>query len=157
MKYISVNKLSDFEFHDAEFALEVFDNKCLRVKANYLNIHKDADQNQYTTDMEISLAYITFEELNLLSYETGVAWKQNEHGEFYPVEPQIILTDKYAHARFLEQLKNRITVFDLGEKDSNTYFIDAMSKDPFFTICFTFRNVSIEWNEYKKQAWYISK
>ena len=157
MKYISVNKLSDFEFHDAEFELEVFDNKCLRVKANYLNIHKGADQNQYTTDMEISLAYITFEELNLLSYETGVARKQDAHGEFYPVEPQIILTDEYAHARFLEQLKNRITVFDLGEKDSNTYFIDAMSKDPFFTICFTFRNVTIEWDEYKTQAWYVSK
>ena len=39
MKYISVNKLSDFEFHDAEFALEVFDNKCLRVKAIYLKKH----------------------------------------------------------------------------------------------------------------------
>ena len=39
MKYISVNKLSDFEFHDAEFALESFDNKCLRVKAIYLKKH----------------------------------------------------------------------------------------------------------------------
>ena len=157
MKYISVNKLSDFEFHDAVFALEVFDNKCLRVKANYLNIHKDAEQNQYTTDMEIRLAYITFEEFNLLSYEPGVAWEQDEHGELHPTEPQIILTDEYARARFLEQLKNGLTIFDLGEKEPNTYFIDAMSKDPFFTVCFNFKNASIEWDEYNKQAWYVSK
>ena len=157
MKYISFNKLSDFEFHDAEFALEIFDNKCLRVKAIYLNIHKDAEQNQHVTDMEINLAYITFEEFNLLSYEPGVARKQDEDGEFHPTEPQIILTDEYARARFLEQLKNGLTIFDLGEKEPNTYFIDAMSKDPFFTVCFTFKNVSIEWDEYNKQAWYVSK
>ena len=157
MKYISVNKLSDFEFHDAEFALEIFDNKCLRVKAIYLNIHKDAEQNQHATDMEINLAYITFEEFNLLSYEPGVAWKQDEHGEFHPTEPQIILTDEYARARFLEQLKNGLTIFDWGEKEPNTYFIDAMSKDPFFTVCFNFKNASIEWDEYNKQAWYVSK
>ena len=156
-KYISVNKLSDFEFHDAEFALEIFDNKCLRVKAIYLNIHKDAEQNQHVTDMEINLAYITFEEFNLLSYEPRVAWKQDEHGEFHPTEPQIILTDEYARARFLEQLKNGLTIFDLGEKEPNTYFIDAMSKDPFFTVCFNFKNASIEWDEYNKQAWYVSK
>ena len=157
MKYISVNKLSDFEFHDAEFAFEIFDNKCLRVKAIYLNIHKDAEQNQHVTDMEINLAYITFEEFNLLSYEPGVAWKQDEHGEFHPTEPQSILTDEYARARFLEQLKNGLTIFDLGEKEPNTYFIDAMSKDPFFTVCFNFKNASIEWDEYNKQAWYVSK
>ena len=157
MKYISVNKLSDFEFHDAEFALEIFDNKCLKVKAVYLNIHKDTEQNQHVTDMEINLAYITFEEFNLLSYEPRVAWKQDEHGEFHPTEPQIILTDEYARARFLEQLKNGITIFDLGEKEPNTYFIDAMSKDPFFTVCFNFKNVSIEWDEYNNQAWYVSK
>ncbi len=157
MKYISVNKLSDFEFHDAEFALEVFDNKCLRVKAIHLNIHKDAEQNQHVTDMEISLACITFEEFNLLSYKTGMALAQGEDGEFYPTEPQIIVTDEYAHARFLEQLKNGLTIFDLGEKEPNTYFVDAMSKDPFFTVCFTFKNVSIEWDEYQKQAWYVSK
>ena len=157
MKYISVNKLSDFEFHDAEFALEIFDNKCLKVKAIYLNIHKDAEQNQHVTDMEINLAYITFEEFNLLSYEPGVAWKQDEHGEFHPTGPQIILTDEYARARFLEQLKNGLTIFALGEKEPNTYFIDAMSIDPFFTVCFNFKNASIEWDEYNKQAWYVSK
>ena len=35
-------------------------------------------------------------------------------------------------------------------------YLDAFSKDPFFTICFTFKSVKIEWDEYKKEAWYIS-
>ena len=46
--------------------------------------------------------------------------------------------------------------FDLGVKEGITCFIDAMSKDPFFTICFTFKSVRVEWDEYKKEAWYTS-
>ncbi len=157
MKYHSVNKLSDFEFHDAEFSLNSFDNNHLVVNASYLNIHKDAEQNPHETDMEIAGAFIIFEGFNLLSYELGRAWQQDENGEFYSTEPQIILTDASAFSRFSEQLESGITIFDLGIKEETTYFIDALSKDPFFTVCFTFKSVRIEWEDYKKEAWYTSK
>lgn len=42
MKDISVNRLSDFEFHDAEIAFDSFGNNQLAVTARYLNIHKEA-------------------------------------------------------------------------------------------------------------------
>ena len=157
MKYISVDKLSDFEFHDAKFTLEIYTNNCLKVKANYLNIHKDTNQNIYETDMEITDAFITFEEFKLLSYEPGIAWKKDENGELRPIEPQIVLYDKAAYSRFLEQLDAGLTIFDLGTKEGSIYFIDAFSEDPFFTICFTFQSVRIEWDEYKKEAWYVSR
>lgn len=156
MKYISVDKLSDFEFHDAEFTLDFFANNCLRVKVDYLNIHKDAEQNPCETDMEIARAFITFEEFKLLSYEPGIAWRQEKNGEFFPAEPQIVLYDDAAYSRFSEQLDAGLIIFDLGIKEGITYFIDAMSKDPFFTICFTFKSVRVEWDEYKKEAWYTS-
>lgn len=156
MKFISINKLSDFEFHDAEFILEIFANNCLKVKVNHLNIHKDTEQNIHETDMEIANALITFEEFKLLSYEPGIAWKQGKNGEFYTAEPQIVLYEEAAYSRLLEQLDAKLTIFDLGIKEKSTYFIDAISKDPFFTICFTFKSVRIEWDEYKKEAWYIS-
>ena len=156
MKYISIDKLSNFEFHDAEFTLEFFSNNHLRVKANYLNIHKGTEQNIHETDMEITSAFITFEEFKLLSYKPGIAWKQDENGEHYPAEPQIVLYDEAAYSRFSEQLDAGITILDLGIKEGNTYFIDAISKDPFFAICFTFKSVRIEWDEYKKEAWYTS-
>ena len=156
MKYISIDRLSDFEFHDAEFTLEIFADNCLKVKANYLNIHKDTEQNTHETDMEITNAHITFEEFKLLSYEPGVAWKQDENGDFYPAEPQIVLYDEAAYSCLSEQLDKGLTILELGIKEGVTYFIDAISKDPFFTICFTFKSVRIEWDEYKKEAWYIS-
>ena len=107
--------------------------------------------------MEIASAVITFEGFNLLSYEPGRAWQQDENGEFYSTEPQIILTGDPALSRFSEQLDSGITIFDLGIKEEFTYFIDALAKDPFFTVCFTFKSVKIEWDEYKKEAWFTSK
>ena len=59
MKFISINRLCDFEFHDAEFTLLSVD-KDLSVKAEFLNIHKDAEQNPHKTDMEIEAAEIIF-------------------------------------------------------------------------------------------------
>lgn len=156
MKYTSVDKLSDFEFHDAEFALEAFDENRLTLKASYLNIHKDAEENDRDTDMEIANAFLTFEGFHLLSYEPGVAWQEDENGKLCPTGPQIIFKDDCAYSRFSEQLEAGLTVFDFGIKEGNTYFMDAMSADPFFTVCFTFKSVRVEWDEYHKEAWYAS-
>lgn len=157
MKYLSVNKLSDFEFHDAEFSLDSFDNDRLIVNAFYLNVHKDAVQNPHEMDMEIAIARVTFTKFKLQSYEPGRAYKQDENGNFYADEPQILLIGDDASARFSEQLKAGLTIFDLGIKDAPIHFIDAMSVDPFFTVCFTFESVAVEWDDYKKEAWYTSK
>ncbi|MBQ3597649.1 MAG: hypothetical protein II987_00100 [Clostridia bacterium] len=157
MKYNSVNRLSDFEFHDAWFSLDTFENNCLTVKALCLNIHKDAEQNPYETDMEIANALITFKGFKLQSYEPIRGWKQDENGNRYSDDPQIVLHGEEAYVCFLLQLKEGITVFDLGATDTSVHFIDAISKDPFFTVRFTFESVVIEWDDYKKEAWYTSK
>jgi len=157
MRFISKNKLSDFEFHDAQFALEVFDNNILAVKARYLNIHKDTEQNSFETDMEIESAIITFEKFKLISYESRKPLEQYENGALKSNELQLVFMEHSAYSCFYEQLKAGLTVLDFGVKECDIYFLDAMSKDPVFTVCFTFENVSIEWDEYKKEAWYVSR
>ena len=155
MKYISVNSRSDFEFHDAEFTFNSFVNHQLVIIAYYLNIHKNTEQNPFETDMEIERACITFEGIDIISYKSGRAWQRDESNE-----PQVIFSDDEAHCRFIEQLKTRITVFDLDIldiKERKIYFIDAMAVDPFFTVCFTFERVVIAWDSYKKDAWYTSR
>lgn len=77
LKYIFIDRLSDFEFHDVEITLDSFINNRLTVKANFLNIHKSAEQNPFQTDMEIESARITFEGFQIISYEPGRAWKKD--------------------------------------------------------------------------------
>ena len=158
MKYILEDILSDFEFHDAKLTFGTFQNDCLKVNCNYLNIHKNSVQNPFDTDMEIDTAQITFEGFKVISYEVGRGWQVDENGAHYTNDPQIILYDSEATYRFLEQLKYGMVIFDFDIKDikeeQKIYFIDAVANDPFFTVCFTFDKIIITWDNYKKESWY---
>ena len=154
MKYISNNRLFDFEFHDAVLTFESFIDKRLIVQADCLNIHKDAAQNPFETDMEIASARLSFDEFDTQSFELLRAWKKDKNGQFYTDEPQIVYLGDEGKSLFIEQIRKGIIVFDLGKKDEAVYYLDASSQ-PFFTVCFSFGKVSIEWDDYKKPAWYV--
>lgn len=154
MKYVSKNCLHDFEFHDAEISLVSVTDDCLTLEVEYLNIHSDAIQNPFETDMEIKRAILVFEGFNAESYEIGRAWKKNIKGEYYTDEPQIIFYADEAKRRFLNQLIPQVRVFYFGVNDENMYYMDGVGDDPFFMLHFYFDNVTVMWDEYKKEAWY---
>ncbi len=52
MKYISTDRLTDFEFHDSVWAFDSWENGALRVKVTGLNIHKNTEQNDLGADMQ---------------------------------------------------------------------------------------------------------
>ena len=157
MKYMSVDRLSDFEFHDAEIELVSFAEHQLIVQAQYLNVHQDAAQNPFETDMQIDRARMVFEGFDCISYEPGRAWHTDEKGKLYTDEPQKILLGDDARRRFLEQLNVGLTLYDFYIQEEKTYVLDAMAIEPFFTVCVTFDRVVIEWDEYQAQAWYVPK
>ncbi len=157
MKYASVDRLSDFEFHDAEIELVSFTEHQLIVQAQYLNVHQDAAQNPFESDMEIDRARMTFDGFDCISYEPGRALERDEHGKWHAPEPQVILFGDDARCRFLEQLNAGLTLYDFYPQEGKTYVIDAMAIEPFFSACVTFDRVVIAWDEYKAEAWYVSK
>lgn len=157
MKYISVDRLSDFEFHDARIELASFTGHQLTVQARYLNVHQDAAQNPFESDMEIERARMTFDGFDCISYEPGRALERDGQGQWRASEPQVILFGDDARCRFLEQLNAGLTLYDFFPQDGKTYVIDAMAIEPFFTACVTFDRVVIAWDEYKAEAWYVSK
>ena len=105
MKYVSINRLSDFEFHDSKLVFVSFEDQCLVLKATHLNIHKGTEQNPHTSDMEIASARLTFEDFVIHSYEPGRAWKQDENGQVYTDEPKIVLS---GNAFYIPKHQNRM-------------------------------------------------
>lgn len=156
MKYTSVDRLSDFEFHDAEIELVSFTGTQLIVQAKYLNVHHGTEQNPFETDMEIERARMAFEGFDCISYEPGRAWQRDENGRLYADEPQVILLGDDARRRFFEQLKAGITVYDFYLEEGKTYVLDAMAIEPFFTVCMTFDQVVVTWDDFRKEAWYTA-
>ena len=154
MKYQSSNILRDFEFHDALFTFESFDNEVLTVAVRYLNIHKSTEQNQYPTDMEIELARITFHEFCAKSFEPGRAWRHDENGEFHTDEPQVIHTGTMAKEKLLSELRSGTTVFEFGVLDNGNNYLDGCGEEPWFQAQFTFDSAIIEWSGFRKKACY---
>lgn len=154
MKYCVENQLELFQFHDSEFSFVSFDGKNLVVSVKYLNIQKNTEQNPSGVDMEIENALLTFRGVGFLTYETGRDWKTGENGESYPVEKRVVYSEGEAEAKALQAFKKGITVFDFDCKEDDTYFIDGFGIDPFFTVEFRFDSVCVEWDAYRKEAWY---
>lgn len=154
MKYQSSNILQDFEFHDAYFKLEKFENSTLTISVKFLNIHKDTAQNPYPSDMEIELASITFQGFYTKSFEPGKLWKQDTNGKFYNDEPQIIFRGQTAEEKLLNELRTGATVLEFGTLENGNYYFEGIGDEPWFQVQFQFDSVTIEWDEYRKIAWY---
>lgn len=157
MKYISTNIFSDFEFHDAYFKLERLEINALTISAKYLNIHKGTEQNSYDTDMEIDVAHIIFRNFKLISFEPGRTWKQDERGQFYTNEPQVIFEGKTAEEKLLNELQAGTTVYEFGTLENGNHYFDGTGDEPWFQVRFSFDSVTIGWDEFRKPAWYEEK
>jgi len=154
MKYQSANITQDFEFHDAYFKFIKFENNALTLSVQYLNIHKNTEQNHYPTDMEIEVAIITFQGFNAKSFEPGRAWKQDANGKLYTDEPQVVFEGQTAEDKLLNELRVGSTVFEFGTLEDGNYYFDGAGDEPWFQAQFLFHSVAIEWDEYRKPAWY---
>ena len=153
MHYSSNNRLQDFEFHDAELSLISWEDNRLVVSAKYLNVHKDAAPNNADADMEISEARITFSGFQIKEFEPSRTWKTDKNGKFYTDDPLIIHTGAIARSMFENELKNSITVMGIV-LENDIYELGALGIDPYFSVRFLFSDVEIEWDDYRKKAWY---
>ncbi len=153
MHYSSTNRLQDFEFHDAELSLVSWEDNRLIVSANFLNVHKDAAPNNEDADMEISEARITFGGFQIKEFEPSRTWKTDKNGNSYTDDPLIIHTGTIARSMFENELKNSITVMGIA-LENNIYELGAIGIDPYFSVRFLFSDVEIEWDDYRKKAWY---
>lgn len=157
MQYMSTNIFSDFEFHDAYFQLESFENNTLTISAQYLNIHKNTEQNPCHTDMEVETAQITFHNFQVLSFEPGRAWKRGKNGELYTDEPQIIFEGKTAEEKLLNELRAGTTILDFGTLEHGNHYLDGIGHEPLFQAQFLFDSAMIQWDAFCKPAWYENK
>ena len=156
MQYSSVNRLGDFEFHDAELSLLSWENDRLTVSAKYLNVHKNAAPGNEGTDMEISEAIITFYGFDLKEFEPARTWKRDKHGNAYTNDPLVIHTGAVAKSMLKAELQHTVVVMGIAYVNG-IYDLGALGIDPYFSARFTFSDVKIEWDSYRKKAWYERK
>ncbi len=148
---------TNFEFHDAYFKLESLENNVLTISVQYLTIHKNTEQNPNDTDMEIENAHITFNNFKVKSFEPGRAWTQDENGKLYTDEPQVIFDGETAKEKALHQLQYGTTVYEFGTLENGSHYLDGSGNEPWFQMQFSFDSATIQWDTFRKPAWYEEK
>lgn len=154
MKYSSINQLHHFEFHDSDWMLDQLTEETLIVYIKHLNIHKGTTQNNTDSDMEIDIAKVTFQGFSVQTFEPGRTWKMGADGISYTDEPLIFFKGEEACKKLANELKCGLTLYHLERDDNNVYSIDACGDSPFFAAQFICDSVTVEWDGYRKKAWY---
>ena len=126
------------------------------MNVKYLNIHNGIPQNTFDSDMEIDIAKITIDGLSVKSFEPGRAWHTGEpFGNFlYTDMPLLVFKGKEAEKKFIFEINHGITVYELWKDDNGLYYINACGAEPWFAAQFFFDFATVEWNKYRKAAWY---
>ena len=159
MKYTSLDRLQDFEFHDSELELigwEKLGNMDeVTFKARLLNVHKNAAPNNSGVDMEIKEATIRFGNIILKEYERMRSVTFDEKGNEILGEPQVIHKGEEARKLFDNDIKGKITVLYLGESNNREYELEGIGYNHnCFMVRFFVSTVKIEWCDYSGAAWY---
>ena len=155
MKFTSTNVFLDFEFHDAYFKLISIEDNVLTISVQYLNIHKNTEQNPYNTDMEIEIAQITFINFQVKSFEPGRGgWQQDENGTWHTDEPQVVFHGETAKEKAINELQHGATIFEFGTLENENHYFDGAGNEPWFQVQFAFDAVNIAWDAFRKPAWY---
>lgn len=152
--HYSSSRPGDFEFHDAVMTLESLAEGRLTVSVKALNLHAAAEQNDQPTDMEISHARMTFHDFRVLTFEPGRAWRRDAKGALYTDDPLIVYQGADAEEHLLEELRSGLCVYAFQADGKSRYHLEACGTEPWFAAQFTASAVFIEWDEFRRPAWY---
>jgi len=150
MKYISIDQLEQFEFHDSNWNLVSLDGDVVTFDVENLNIHKDTVQNDEDWDLELDKAWMTFRGFRLIHFEPGRSWTTDENGKSVPVGPRILYTGEEGMGH-LAKKPFQVLHFD---PEADHWEIGCCGVEPYFTVEFDFDSVEIVWDSYLKKAWY---
>lgn len=154
MRYISKDRLCDFEFHDSEWSFVSWEDGDLTVRISMLNIHKDTEQNDTGKDMEIKEAIMTFIGVKSFTYELPRTWHNDENGNSVTDDPLVVYEGGEAVERFINEIKanHYVTVMYFDEKDG-AYEFGGVANG-WISVTFAFDSVRVEWDGYSGKAWY---
>jgi len=155
MRFQSINRLRDFEFHDSMWSLADCDSASFAFDVTALNLHQDAPQNPESCDMEIETARVSFMGFRLAAYEPGVAWTTDASGKSCPTESLKSYTGDEAIALFLREAKHGIWAYALAQADSGEWVLSGCGEKPYFEVRFSFGQALIEWDAFRRPAWYV--
>ena len=159
MKYLSMNELDHFQFHDAEIEKMILIDNQMTWEVSDVNAITSNTQNDFPKDMCIKNAVMEFEDVCIISlvysaYDVyGPEKKLIKSVEAIPAKPDEyndILRQSSDNYCYMQGMESLLKIGD--EKYQACFLIDNV--DDMYYLTFTFSKSTISWDEYSGEAWY---
>jgi len=159
MKYIAINELAHFQFHDAEIESIDFYDGCMMWKVGAVNATTANTQSKFEKDMCIKSAQITFEDIQIESIIFN-GYQVYDHNRNL-IESKEPITAKPSEYRGIlrETLEGFCYIFSMQELpviETNQYKV-CFSIDGgagMYDLTIGFSKSIVQWNEFDGEAWY---
>ena len=155
MRFQSIDSLCDFEFHDAVWTLVSFVDNSLVGDVKYLNIHQNTQQNAADCDMEIERARITLTHCRVLVYKRIFGETIDTFGIHHPADPPVVYEGDTASKALMEEMTGKVKIFSFQEELNGQWLMEGCGVSEFFTANIAFENALVEWDAYRRPAWYV--
>ncbi|MBQ7821294.1 MAG: hypothetical protein IJ391_03325 [Clostridia bacterium] len=157
MKHLSQSEWCNFNFHDA-FAENIkWENGSIVMGSVFrLNISKDSVHNPFEYDMEIKEAKVSFNNVNVISFEYGGGIITDANGQKHE-EPRCVITGAEASDLLMNELSGSLGIYFLDMEHDNgkqIYTLEAHNVIPFFSVVFSSDPIIVQWDDYSCEAWY---
>ena len=157
MRYQSINRLQDFDFHDAVWTLVSCSDNSLAGNVRFLNIHQDCPQNTEDCDMEIETARITMTGCRVIAYKPVSPEIIDSAGVRHPADPPVVYAGEKAAKALLNEMEYGMTFDSLHEGDNGSWILEGCGETLFFEAEIIFESVLVEWDSYRCPSWYVSR
>jgi len=161
MKYIAINELNRFEFHDAELQKIDFNDGNMRWQLSSVSATKQNSQNSFNEDMCIKEAEIIYESFNIEKIVFG-AYQVYDANQVLieSVEAITANLDEYDDI-LINSLKHYCYIYSMEElleiEDRNLVCFNIDGGAGNYYLMFSFSKSIVQWNEYAGEAWYESE
>lgn len=159
MRYVVINELNHFDFHDASLEKISYHEGNMIWKVSSVNATTESSQNNFNEDMCIKEAEVIFQNFNIekivfSAYEVydsnQILIESIESITAKPNEYDDILNRSLEPYCYIYSMEELIEIEE--EKYLACFNIDGGAGDYDITLSFTAS--TIQWNEYAGKAWY---
>jgi len=160
MKYVSINELLHFDFHDSVIErIDLNDDEMIWL-VSAVNALSSNSQNNHDDAMCIESAAITFENVSIESIVTG-AYTVHQYGKLIEShEEKTVTSSKYNDILRETVGGNHIHGLDDFSADNNQYSacfnIDSYTETGNYFLTIKFTKVIVQWENFNGKAWYAT-
>jgi len=157
MKYISINELSSFDFHDAIIdSIDLSDNEMTWIVSD-ANVYEENSQNNYDVAMCIDSAKIVFTNASVKKIVLATYVQSQDSGEGFH---KAITAKESEHGEILRRTidGNSIMGLDSLSVTDDNHFIACFhicsDADDRYYLTIRFSKVTVQWDIFDGKAWY---